>query len=275
MLITQYYTTIMKHTLLFLVSVFFLQFEGFGQQKFSLKGIQFGFRLYEATAFSGTPYTLSKYLKSRSDYALIEDFPATGVNGSPGQIQVVKQYYLNGIFGGNPETSKFWKRHRLQAGFFVGSKLSTVIMALKQFTAFEEPSDTLYVRERLLFRQHLRFAGINVGLRRHFELFRNFSVLLGADLEGKMSILHHYVRKKEVFTALKDEKYTHTGEALPRFEGKRVWQAQLMIPLGLAYAYEPFVLRVEGFLGAKFNKYHNKIQDIETNGLAFWLGYKF
>lgn len=218
------------------------------------------------------PYTISNQLKEPNAYQeMIGQYETDGFTGDGG-ILVPKQYYIN-IELGNTE-SKFWSKHSLQTGFFIGNLLSQK-MSLTNLKVFDNSS---FVNEHYYFTKNRRFAGANLGLRRRINLFKNYTFLVGLEVEGRMMIEHNYTQQKDSRFSSNAEGEGVNGavfEDLASFKGKLTTQGHLMLPFGLEYKYKSVSLRAEAFISILDDKYRSNIVLQETHGLSFWLGYHF
>ncbi|AFM04055.1 hypothetical protein Fleli_1641 [Bernardetia litoralis DSM 6794] len=253
----------MKRILFFIFIFTFFQKVTYGQN-FSIQSIQFGYRFYDMSPVGNNPYTISNQLKDPEAYQeMINQYETNGFTGAAG-ILIPKQYYINVELTGN-QKSKFWQKHSLQTGFFIGSQLSQR-MSIKnwRFT-----SDSSLIQEYYFMTKKQRFVGANFGLRRKVNLFRNTKFLIGLEAEGRMMIQHDYTQQ------LESRGGGITVEDLPSFKGKLTTQGHLMLPFGFEYKYKSISLRAEAFIGILDDKYRSGLVLQEAHGLSFWLGYHF
>lgn len=257
----------MKSIWLFIVfSISSLSISICSAQNFSIQSIQLGYRVYEMSAVGNNPYTIINQLKDPEAYQeMIAQYETNGYTGG-GIIFRPKQYYINIELAGNQE-SKFWQKHSLQTGFFVGSQLSQR-MAI---TNWRNVGDSLIIEEDYYFTKKQRFVGLNLGLRRKVNLFKNAKFLIGLEAEGRMMVQHDYTQQLES----RGGSEGLTIEELPSFKGKLTSQGHLMLPFGFEYKYKSVSLRAEAFIGFLDDRYRSNIVLQEGHGLSFWLGYHF
>ena len=235
-------------------------------QNFSIQSVQLGYRFYEISSVGNTPYTIINHLKDPQAYQeMIDQYETNGYTGGGGML-VPKQYYINIELTGNQE-SKFWQKHSLQTGFFVGSQLSQR-MAIKNW---RKVNNSLIIEEHYYFTKKQRFVGANLGLRRRVNLFKNAKFLIGLEAEGRMMVQHDYTQQLES----RGGSEGLTIEELPSFKGKLTTQGHLMLPFGFEYKYKSVSLRAEAFIGIADDRYRSGIVSQEAHGLSFWLGYHF
>jgi hypothetical protein len=258
----------MKKIILFILLFTFNQGVIYAQ-KFSIQSVQFGYRIYEMNPVGNNPYTIPELLKDPEAYQeMISQYEVDGFNGGAG-IQVPKQYYINVELGN--KDSKFWSKHSLQAGFFVGSQL---FKRMSLTNTDVNHADSSYVTEYYYFTQNQRFVGLNLGLRRRITLSKNFNFMIGLEAEGRATVQHNYTQQKEsIFLSNTDSEITYQN--LPSFKGKMITQGHVMLPFGFEFVHKSISLRAEGFIGILDDKYRSSIMMKEGHGLSFWIGYRF
>jgi len=228
-------------------------------QKPGIKNFSIGCRIFELNSVGNNPTTIAPQLKNPVAYQnFLSTINYNNLYGNPG-IQQLHTFYLSTELQVDSPVARFWKKHTLQAGIHVTSKLtkSAGSLADQHYTYLP---DTVMHDNRYSVSKNQQFFGGQAGINRRFNISKRLKAVAGLHIQGSFAIVHYYQQQWDSSTYSPSNGWKTHVTLLPNIQGKKFFQWQAMLPLGLAYPiYQcKLFLRLELYIGIVGGRYRPK-----------------
>ena len=244
------------------------------QKGFYIKKLSVGYRISEIDAIGTNPLTISPLLKDPTSYnQFLNQFIYNGINGSPGPqtvhtVYVNVQLYKNRHYG-------FWKHGYLQTGLFMTNNLHTDAGGL----------DNSYLQDSTLhkttysLKHDTRYFGMNLGITRTKKLSNRLQTTIGVEVQGGIALVHNYQSHLDSSIGRPSATQWESlySQQLPTMQGKRYFQWQIMVPIGIEYEIwkQKLTIRAELVPAYAHCRYRNRsFAGGEAHAAGLWVIYK-
>lgn len=245
-------------------------------QPLKVRNYSLGYRIFEMEDFGNNPFNIAPILKDPQSYLnFLNSIRYNGYSANPAPVRL-ETIYLNAELHKPSSSSRFWKKHSLQAGILFTLRQNITVGTVSTFQYVTSPDTAVYEDSYSLTRK-TQFLGLNVGMNRRFKIINRLSLFGAVHAQGSVAILHTVQQQldstKLTYAVGRTTKITR----LPDLKAKNYFQWQVMFPLGLEYNIYPnaFLVRLEflpGLTGGRFRP--NDFFSMSTFGAGLWLSYK-
>ena len=243
-------------------------------QRWKISSYDIGYRVFEVSAVGNNPTTIAPLLKDPEAYQrYLNTITNNSLSGNPA-IFPLHTFYLNAEWRKHNSFSRFWRKHSLQTGLLLTSRISQNAGAIGEDRSYIDTTRHLYMYSLNKIQQ---FAGVNAGINRQFQLSKRSQIRVGIQAQGSIAIVH-YVQQRWDSTTFKPgtgriEKTTH----LPDLKGKNFFQWQVVVPVAFEYLFykDCLSIRLEvspGIIGCRYRSEFNSGKEAHSAGV--WLSFK-
>lgn len=242
-------------------------------QGWQIKSYNIGYRIFEVSAVGNNPTTIAPLLKEPDAYQrYLNTINYNSVYGNPGFFPL-HTFYVNAEWQKYNSFSSFWKKHTLQAGVLLTSRISQRAGTIGDESHLYS-ADTTSHRYMYSLNKIQQFAGANAGVNRQFKSFKRFQLFAGIQAQGSFAIVHHYQQRWDSSTFRPSRGWNERTTHLSNLEGKNFFQWQVMLPIGVEYMLykERFFIRLEvvpGIIGSRYRPKLNSAREAHSAGI--WL----
>ena len=234
-----------------------------------------GFRIFQIEAIGNNPLTISPFLRNSTEYRdYLMSINYDSYSGKPAILNI-PNYYLNTEWRPkNPSRTK-WTKYSFLAGLDFTKKLIVNGGSVADHQIIYG-ADTIVYSNTLTLTKQLRFFGAHFGIYRHYPLFGNLSALAGLQFQANLASLMLEQRWDSTAIVVGESGTTRTAQ-LEDQPGRNYFQWQLMIPLGLEYAFanQKFCLRLEANPGiVRGYKRPTRFNASEAHGIGISFFYR-
>jgi hypothetical protein len=257
-----------------LIFVLFSTFHA-NAQKLRLKDYSVGYRIFEIDAVGNNPTTISPLLKEPVAYDnYFANIKYNSLWGNP-EILHLNTFYVNAEWYRHESASRFWKKHTIQAGLLLTSKITKWAGAVADERYYSP--DTISHVYKYSVTQNLQFFGANAGVNRRFTISKKLEFIAGLQAQGSFALVHRFRQQWDSSAYTPGSGWKTNNTQLPNIKGKNFFQWQVMVPLGLEYALykKKFFIRLEVNAGIVGSKYRPKTASYkEAHGAGIWFIYQ-
>lgn len=249
---------------------------GIKAQEWKIKSYNIGYRIFEVNSVGNNPTTIAPLLKEPAAYQrYLNTITNNTLHGNPGVLPL-RIMYINGEWQKDNPLLRFWKKYTLQAGLLLTERIRQGAGAIGEQDVRFSPDTVIHMNMYSLTKIQ-QFFGANAGLNRRFTVSKKFRFLLGIQAQGSFALVHRYQQRWDSSRYTPSGGWTNKRSQLPDLKGKNFFEWQVMIPLGLEYAFnqEKFCIRFElepGIIGSRYRR--KSITAREAHGAGLWLAYK-
>src|SRR5687768_10368044 len=113
-------------------------------QQFKVRSYSVGYRLFEMEDYGNNPFNISPILKDPQAYTnYLNTIRYTVFSANPAPVRL-NMFYFNAEFHKSGSTGKFWKNHKLQAGFVLSTRRKTLVGSLDTRQYVTSPDTAVY-----------------------------------------------------------------------------------------------------------------------------------
>lgn len=244
-------------------------------QHLKLKNYSAGYRAFEVDGVGNNPLTILPFLKKPATYQnFINSLQYNGLYGNP-SIQILRNYYFGAEWYKDSTESRFWKKYSLQTNLYLSNRLKKDNMALLNEQVVFSPNDTTFHRDQYSLVQQQQFVGATIGINRRFKISNRLKFFTGFHVQGSYAYLHKYQQRLDS-SVFNHQSRTTKITLLPDLEGRKFFQWQAMIPIGVEMNVwkESIFIRAEAIAGIIGDRYRTTWPKREAHGLGFALIYR-
>lgn len=253
-----------------------LVFGNMQAQDWKLKNYSTGYRIFEYNSAGNNPLTIAPLLQDPYAYeAYLNTIDRNSLWGNPGLTQL-HTFYIGAEWQNEAPAGRFWKEYTLQAGLLFTGRINLDAGAIGR-EGWRYSPDTAMIEDKYSLAKSLQFFGAGAGVNRRFRISKRLKFQTGLHAQGSFALVHRFQQRCDSSTYSQREGWKTRTTFLPDLEGKKFFQWQVLLPLGLEYElYRNRVfLRVEVAAGLVGNFYRGKsLADKEAHGAGIFLVYQ-
>ena len=245
-------------------------------QKIQVKNYSLSYRLFEMNSVGNNPTTIAPLLKDPVSYQnFLNTINYNSLWGNPA-IQTLHTLYFAAEWNKDPALSRFWKKYSIQTGLLITSKSVMDAGAIGIQTYTSSP-DTVIHDDRYSLTKNQQFLGLQIGINRRYHMAKKLQFFTGLHFQGSFAIVHYYEQQLDSSSWTPATGWKTRTTPLPDLKGKNFFQWQLMVPLGIEYAFakNAFFVRLELDLGIVGSQYRStSFAASEAHGFGLSLIYQ-
>lgn len=182
-------------------------------QKLTVRNYNAGFRVFEMNSVGNNPTTISALLKDPVSYQTnFEKINYNTLRGNPAPFGL-KTIYLNAEWFKDSPTSRFWKKHSIQAGLLVTMKYSA--------SAGSVADEYFNYTNEFTLTKHQQFFGGNIGFNKRINLSGKLQFITGFRIQGSFALVHHYHQQWDSSTYSTPNCRQTRTTILPELKGRK------------------------------------------------------
>ncbi|RZM27336.1 MAG: hypothetical protein EOO88_13705 [Pedobacter sp.] len=226
------------------------------QKGLQLKNVGVGYSVAELDLVGNNPYTVIFLMKSPGAYhSYINNYQFDETYGNPG-IFNLRFLNLTAEFHKPASDSRFWRKFTVEAGISVSNRIHESAGAL-QHNTYETTPEYVHRYEKFSLVRNQRFAAVNFTLYRKLRLGERLTGSVGVRYQPGLLITNKYEASWDTAVYSASAGLRSSVTTLPDFQGKRYFQTQLMLPIGIEWQVVPsrLAFRLQLTPGVLYHKY--------------------